>query len=77
MKKTTRKVSESDDMLAEYDFSGGVRGKYAKRFADNEVTVVVLDADVATAFPTSQAVHDALRQAMKVRTRAPRPKRKA
>jgi hypothetical protein len=77
MKKTTRKVSEPDDMLAEYDFSGGVRGKYAERFADGEVTVVVLDADVAEAFPTSQAVHAALRQVMKGKARVPRPKRKA
>ncbi len=28
-------------MLAEYDFNGGVRGKYAKLFAAGEVTVRV------------------------------------
>ncbi len=31
-------------MRPEYDFSGGVRGEYAKRFAESEVTVVALDS---------------------------------
>jgi hypothetical protein len=41
MKKPTPEVAEPDRMLAEYDFSGGVRGKYAKLFAAGEVTVQV------------------------------------
>jgi hypothetical protein len=45
----------------EYDFSGGVRGKYAARFAAGS-NVVVLDPDVAAKFPTAAAVNDALRQ---------------
>jgi len=44
----------------EYDFSGGVRGKYARRFAEGS-NVVVLDPDVAKAFPDSAAVNRALR----------------
>jgi hypothetical protein len=33
MKKKPDQVSEPDGMRAEYDFRGGVRGKYARRFA--------------------------------------------
>jgi hypothetical protein len=48
------------DMLKEYDFSEGVRGKYAERYAEGS-NVVVLPPDLAQAFPTPEAVHDALR----------------
>ncbi len=47
-------------MRSEYDFSDGVRGKYAERFSDDCV-MVQLDPDVATAFPDSEAVNEALR----------------
>jgi hypothetical protein len=47
-------------MRREYDFSGGVRGKYAKRYAAGS-NVVVLDPDVAAVFPDSEAVNSALR----------------
>jgi hypothetical protein len=50
-----------DEMRPEYDFRGGVRGKYAKRFADGS-NVVVLDPDVAARFPDAKAVNDALRR---------------
>src|SRR6266403_677178 len=36
------------EMLEEYDFNGGVRGKYAARFAEG-ANIVVLDPDVAKA----------------------------
>jgi len=48
------------DMLAEYDFTKGVRGKYAKRYAAGD-KLVVLDPDVAQIFPDSAAVNLALR----------------
>jgi hypothetical protein len=48
------------DMLDEYDFSGGVRGKYADRFPKGS-NVVVLDPDVARVFPDSESVNRALR----------------
>ena len=48
------------EMPAEYDFSGGERGKYAKRFGRG-ATMVVLDPDVADAFPTGADVNRALR----------------
>jgi len=59
------KAEEPDDLREEYDFSGGVRGKYAKRFAEG-TNVVVLDPDVAEAFKTSKEVNDALRKVMGV-----------
>jgi hypothetical protein len=47
-------------MLAEYDFSQGVRGKYAKRIAEGS-NLVVLSPDVAEFFPDSESVNLALR----------------
>ena len=53
--------NESDqDMLDEYDFSGGVRGKYVDRFSKG-CNVVVLDPDVAQVFTDSESVNQALR----------------
>jgi hypothetical protein len=54
MKKT------DDEMLPEYDFSRGVRGKYAARMAKGS-NVVVLDRDVQKLFPDSASVNTALR----------------
>ena len=48
-------------MRKEYDFSKGTRGKYSDRLSSG-VTVVVLDADVAKTFPTSEEVNAALRR---------------
>jgi hypothetical protein len=52
-----------DDLMPEYDFSsmrGGVRGKYFERVRSGS-NVVVLDPDVAKAFPSQEAVNRALR----------------
>ncbi len=48
------------DMLEEYDFSGGVRGKYVSRFPKGS-NFVVLDPDVAQVFTDSESVNQALR----------------
>jgi hypothetical protein len=64
MKKTPSRVREVATMRAEYDFKGGVRDKYAKRYA-NGTNVVVLDPDVADAFPTALAVNAALRKVLR------------
>jgi hypothetical protein len=48
------------EMKAEYDFSQGVRGKYAARFAEGS-NVIVLDPDVAEVFSDARAVNEALR----------------
>jgi len=49
-----------EEMLEEYDFRGGVRGKYAGRYAEG-TNIVVLDPDVAEVFPDSESVNEALR----------------
>lgn len=48
------------EMRGEYDFSNGVRGKYAGRFAEGS-NVIVLDPDVAEVFGDGKAVNEALR----------------
>ena len=49
----------TEEMLPEYDFSNGVRGKYAKQATNSNI--VVLSPDVAAAFPNDEAVNNALR----------------
>jgi hypothetical protein len=51
---------EDDEMLEEYDFSTGVRGKYAQRYAAGS-NVIILDPDLVELFPNSEAVNEALR----------------
>ena len=48
------------DLLQEYDFSRGVRGKYAKRYAEG-TNVVVIDPDVAEYFPDHDSINQSLR----------------
>jgi hypothetical protein len=60
-----------DDMRPEYDFSqlkGRVRGKYVERYREG-TNLVLLDPDVAAAFPDAKAVNDALRLLMDVAER--------
>jgi hypothetical protein len=59
MKKKSNK-SADPDLRAEYDFSSGVRGRYARRYAQG-ANVVLLEPDVAKAFPSSAAVNSSLR----------------
>jgi hypothetical protein len=63
----------NDDLLPEYDFSsmaGAVRGKHYERYRAG-VNLVLLEPEVARAFPTDRAVNDALRTVMRA-TKAPR-----
>lgn len=53
------------DMLDEYDFSGGVRGKYAKRYREG-TNLVRLDEDVAAMFSSSEEVNMILRSLAKI-----------
>ena len=48
------------DMLDEYDFADGARGKYAKLYGEG-TNLVLLDPDVAEVFPNSVSVNRALR----------------
>lgn len=51
---------EDLEMLEEYDFSSGVRGKYAARFSQG-TNAVLLDPDVAVYFPDGDSANNALR----------------
>jgi hypothetical protein len=66
--KKAKLVKESSEMKAEYDFSKGVRGKYAKAYASG-TNVIVLDPDIAAVFPDSKAVNEALRVIVRVATK--------
>ena len=57
MKKRSK---NRDEMRPEYDFRGGVRGKYAARYAAG-TNVVVLAPDVAREFKTEEEVNETLR----------------
>jgi hypothetical protein len=61
MKKNDQRKA---DFRPEYDFSsmkGGVRGKHVRRVRDEGTNVVLLDPDVAAAFPSEASVNEALR----------------
>jgi len=65
MKKATGKKRASanvgiDEILPEYDFSRSSRNKYATKYAAGS-TVVVLEPDVAAAFPSAGEANEALR----------------
>lgn len=60
--------NDTDDLRPEYDLSqlkGGVRGEYLKR-ATAGTTLVLLEPDVAEAFPGAKTVNQALRALAKV-----------
>jgi len=57
--RKNEKTSKNED-VPDINFSGGVRGKYAARYAAG-TNVVVLSPDVAEVFPDSMAVNEALR----------------
>jgi len=62
--RTKSKGEEADDLRPEYDLkevlNGGVQGKYADRYREG-TNLVLLAPDVARAFPTEEAVNEALR----------------
>ena len=58
--------TSKDDLRPEYDFDqlkGGVRGKYRKRY-ETRSNVVVIEPDLAEAFPDAKAVNEALREVL-------------
>jgi hypothetical protein len=76
MRKATAR--KSDGMRREYNFSelkGGVRGKYYRRFTEG-TNLVLLDPDVADAFPDAKAVNEALRVLVNVASQRVRPDRR-
>lgn len=66
MKKKQTLIPETDDdLLDNYDFSNGIRGKYVERFREGS-NVVVLSPDVAEVFTDSESVNEALRTLIKI-----------
>ena len=67
MKKKTTELK--DELRPEYDLKsvlkGGVRGKYAKKYRAG-TNLILLEPDVAKAFPNEKAVNDALRLVTKL-----------
>ena len=74
MKKKS-KDERADELRAEYDLRDllkeGAQGKYADRFREG-ANLVLLDQDVAEAFPTDEAVNEALRLVVQLR-KLPKP----
>jgi hypothetical protein len=76
MKKATAR--RGNGLRREYDLTklrGGVRGKYYRRFTEG-TNLVLLDPDIADAFPDAKAVNDALRVLVKAASNQVRPGRK-
>src|SRR5438093_13624270 len=67
MKKQSRRrrSEEKDTLRPEYDFSKGVRGKHATKYAAG-TNVVVLQPDVARDFRTAKEVNETLRAVSKM-----------
>ena len=60
-----KRMQKDPDMLEEYDFSQGVQGKYAKRYAEG-TNVVIIEPDVAKVFPDHDSVNQALRSLVEI-----------
>ena len=68
MKKASKSTSDSD-MLPEYQFKGGTRGRFAARYAQG-TNVVLLEPEIAKSFPDSEAVNRALRLLLEIAKKA-------
>lgn len=67
MKKNTNQKID-DELRTEYDLaqlSQGVKGKYTERYHQG-TNLVLLEPDVAQAFPDTQSVNEALRLLIKL-----------
>ncbi len=58
-------TQQDPEMLEEYDFTDGVRGKYIKRLQKG-ANIVKLDDDVVSLFPDAKSVNEALRALGKI-----------
>ena len=68
--KTKPKGEKADELRPEYDLGellkDGVQGKYAGRYREG-TNIILLEPDVAKAFPTDEAVNEALRLMIQLR----------
>jgi hypothetical protein len=55
-----KRMKTDPEMLEEYDFSKGIRGKYVQKYSEG-TNVVVIDPDVSKIFPDHDSVNQALR----------------
>ena len=65
-------MKKADDLRKEYrreDFGRGVRGKYYRDYTKG-TNLVLLRPEIAQAFPTAEAVNDALQSLIDVATRS-------
>ena len=69
MKKGHRETAKKK-MQREYDFKGGVQGKYAARYAKGS-NVVVVPPDIAKVFPDPASVSRALRACLETMEKLP------
>jgi hypothetical protein len=60
IKRQAARQADADEILPEYDFSQASPNKYASRYCAGSA-VVVLEPDVAAAFPSSGEANEALR----------------
>ena len=77
MNEGSMKKNSANDMRPEYDFSSmnrGVRGKYAARYRAG-TNLVLLDPELAQAFPTDAAVNHALRAVLDMANEVCLPRR--
>jgi len=65
-----KKTEQNDELRPEYDMKfllkGGKRGKYAERYRTG-TNLVLLEPEVAKAFPNEKAVNEALKLVMKLK----------
>ena len=65
-----KKTKLNDELRLEYDMKsllkGGVRGKYATRYRAG-TNLVLLEPEVAKAFPNEKAVNEALKLVMRLK----------
>ena len=67
-----KRMQKDADLLEEYDFSKGVQGKYARRYAEG-TNVIVIDPDVAKYFPDNDSVNQALRSLAEIIKKQKKP----
>ena len=60
-----KKPGANEKAVPDYDFSNGVRGKYAARYEEG-TNIVVLSPDLAEVFPDSESVNEALRTLVRI-----------
>lgn len=72
-KAVRRPAVREDTMLPEYDFTRARRGATAARYAQGS-NIIVLEPDVAAAFPDAASVNEALRALIRLaKPKARRP----